>query len=448
MEQENNYKAVVVRLGAVRKHSNADRLQCTNIFGNNIIVGLEAKEGDLGLYFPLESEIGLEFAVANDLIRRKDEEGKPAGGMFDANRRVRAQTLRGEKSAGFWCPYIYLTKMESDLGLELTAWGEGDELSEYKGYSISKKYVPFIQGARNSGTGKPSTVAKVKRVIENMFNFHFNTAQLGKNTHKISPTDLISVSWKMHGTSAIVARCLVRTPINWKQKLVLGLGKLLGIRVSEPVEYDYIFSSRQVIKNNVLGQTSTGYYSTDIHSEAGRSFVGTLHKGETIYYEIVGFDGNGRAIQKQFDYGCELGKHEIYIYRITQTNADGVVTELAWPQVMERARELGKLTVPHIYYGEAGAMFPDLKVEEHWNVEFLKRLQETFVKDQDSVYCKNKVPEEGIVVRKEGLAIENFKLKAHRFLEFESKQLDKGEVDMETLEAQEEYLNDPGNLEN
>ena len=44
----------------------------------------------------------------------------------------------------------------------------------------------------------------------------------------------------------------------------------------------------------------------------------------------------------------------------------------------------------------------------------------------------NKVPEEGICVRKEGLVIEIFKLKSFRFLEKESKQLDKGEVDIET----------------
>jgi hypothetical protein len=93
-----NYSATVVRITNLRPHSNADRLICTNIFGNNIIVGKETQIGDLGLYFPLESQIGLEFAQANDLLRRKDENGKPAGGMFDENRRVRAQTFRGEKS--------------------------------------------------------------------------------------------------------------------------------------------------------------------------------------------------------------------------------------------------------------------------------------------------------------------------------------------------------------
>src|SRR5689334_21215218 len=99
-----NYSAVIVRISNLRPHSNADRLICTNIFGQNVIVGKETQIGDVGLFFPLESQIGEEFARANDLIRRKDENGKPAGGMFADNRRVRAQTFRGEKSMGFFIP--------------------------------------------------------------------------------------------------------------------------------------------------------------------------------------------------------------------------------------------------------------------------------------------------------------------------------------------------------
>ena len=47
--------------------------------------------------------------------------------------------------------------------------------------------------------------------------------------------------------------------------------------------------------------------------------------------------------------------------------------------------------------------------------------------------CNNKVPEEGIVVRKESLfSCDSYKLKSFRFLEFETKQLDKGESDIES----------------
>src|SRR5690606_26291120 len=108
-------------------HSNADRLVCTNIYGNNVIVGKDTKIGDLGLYFPLEAQLGVEYAKANDLIRRKDENGKPAGGMFDDNRRVRAQTFRGEKSMGFFIPIESLNNFYPN-GKPIDVFTEGQEI--------------------------------------------------------------------------------------------------------------------------------------------------------------------------------------------------------------------------------------------------------------------------------------------------------------------------------
>ena len=56
-----NYLAKVVKLNNIRKHENADRLQCVAIDGNNVITGLDAKDGALYVYFPLESAINKEF---------------------------------------------------------------------------------------------------------------------------------------------------------------------------------------------------------------------------------------------------------------------------------------------------------------------------------------------------------------------------------------------------
>jgi len=53
--------------------------------------------------------------------------------------------------------------------------------------------------------------------------------------------------------------------------------------------------------------------------------------------------------------------------------------------------------------------------------------------EKNCFMCKNSVPEEGIVIRKEGLfGYDAFKLKSFRFLEFESAELDKGQSDMES----------------
>ena len=58
--------------------------------------------------------------------------------------------------------------------------------------------------------------------------------------------------------------------------------------------------------------------------------------------------------------------------------------------------------------------------------------------EKDSIYCKNKVPEEGIVVRLDNsFEIDSYKLKSFRFFEKETKDFDNGIVDIETQESVE-----------
>lgn len=427
-----NYNATVVRIDNIRKHENADRLQCTNIFGNNVIIGLDTKVDDVGLFFPLESQIGFEFAQANDLIRRKDENGKPAGGMFDTNRRVRAQTFRGEKSMGFFIPLNALYQTFQIIGIECPHVKEGDDIGELGGIVISQKFE--LPKKYESTSKKHGRTKRSSRLIPGQFHFHFNTAQLGRNIDKINPDDLIAITWKMHGTSAIASyvKCVK------KLSFIDKLAKKLGINVVDD-EYDHLFASRHVVKNDD-GKKCNHFYKEDLWTSVGQRFMGHLHKGESVYYEIVGFTSNGEAIQKDYDYGCAAYEHDVYVYRITQTNEDGVVTELPWNQVKHRAQEIGVKTVPEIYYGYA-CDFEDyvgdieFNVDE-WRLKFFNVLQKEYVYDQNSQFCKNKVPEEGVVVRVEkGDGIECFKLKSFKFLKKESDQLDSGEIDMESQES-------------
>ncbi len=51
--------------------------------------------------------------------------------------------------------------------------------------------------------------------------------------------------------------------------------------------------------------------------------------------------------------------------------------------------------------------------------------------EKDCFMCKNKLPEEGVVIRVEGLDLEAYKQKSSKFFELETKELDKGEVNIE-----------------
>ena len=79
-----------------------------------------------------------------------------------------------------------------------------------------------------------------------------------------------------------------------------------------------------------------------------------------------------------------------------------------------------------LYNGLATDLFPygtSDSVEE-WQTKFIKFLEEKY-NDKDCFMCKNKVPEEGIVLRKEGLfGFEAYKLKSFKFLEKETNMLD------------------------
>lgn len=65
------YNAYVTKLKNVRPHSNADRMLLADCFGNTICVGLDAKDGDIGIYFPTDGQLSVEYAEKNNLVRKK-----------------------------------------------------------------------------------------------------------------------------------------------------------------------------------------------------------------------------------------------------------------------------------------------------------------------------------------------------------------------------------------
>ena len=56
-----SYCGYVVEVKELRKHSNADRLQIATFFGNDTIVGLDTKVGDVGIYFPIDGQLSEDY---------------------------------------------------------------------------------------------------------------------------------------------------------------------------------------------------------------------------------------------------------------------------------------------------------------------------------------------------------------------------------------------------
>lgn len=117
------YCAYITTIKEIRKHSNADRLQCCTIFGNNVIVDMNYSEGDRVVYFPTDGQLSEEFANDNNLVRRKDENGNNVGGYLDPDKRnIKALNLRGEKSDGIVLPIATLAKYTDIESLIYVVW--------------------------------------------------------------------------------------------------------------------------------------------------------------------------------------------------------------------------------------------------------------------------------------------------------------------------------------
>lgn len=160
------YAAYVTRIKNLRKHSNADRLLCGECFGNTVIVGLDTKPEELGVYFPVDGKLGTEYAVKNDLLRRKDENGRPAGGYLDPEKRnIKALKLRGEKSDGLFMPLSSLSEFT-----DIAKLCEGDVITILNGVTICEKYIPRRKKSAImvGGVGLVSIMILLPRSLRNM----------------------------------------------------------------------------------------------------------------------------------------------------------------------------------------------------------------------------------------------------------------------------------------
>lgn len=444
-----NYLAKIVKIDNFHKHSDPEvtKLKCCCIDGFNIITGIDSEPG-LYVYFPTACCINPKFLSYANLYRHGElNVDQTKTGMFEDNGRVKAIRLRGELSEGFIIPIVVLENwVMSTVNVELKV-EEGTEFDSIehdgKTFWVNKKYIPKntrTSGAPGSGnSGKGKQPKGLDKIIENQFRFHYDTVLIKKCPHVLHPSDLISITSKVHGTSGISAYVLCKQELNWKQKIARWLTG------EEFDKYDYLYSSRSVIKNQYYNKSvQGGFYGVDVWKYADDIVRPCLSKGMTAYYEIIGFLPNGGYIQKNYDYGClppvgdeayTYGKHfKVQIYRVTITDVSGKVHEFSAREVQLWAQMVGLVPVEQYYYGYAKDLYPDLDPSEHWNENFLSKLanDKNFYMECNSPTCDNKVPHEGIVIKIENMKSEAFKLKCFKFLDGEGKALDKGEIDIES----------------
>lgn len=414
------YNAYITRIKNLRKHPNADKLQMGECFGNTIIVSMEYEDNQLGVYFPSDGQLSVEFAEANNLLRKKDENGNNIGGYMDENKRnVTAIKLRGEKSDGLFLP---LKSLES-FG-DITTLNEGDRIDTFNGHEICCKYIPRVQNRRGA-TSNGNKTRKKKIPVAPLFSEHVDTEQLAYNLGAFKPGDEIEITLKMHGTSQRTGYLPVLK--GYKRTLI---DKLLR-RDGKPIyDWGYISGTRRTVLEDFEG----GYYGSNEFREAhSKFFEGKLNKGEEIFYEVVGFTHTGTPIMascdnkklqdkefiKQygketvFSYGCHPDginhltvndgegdpffdprpQSDIYVYRMTMTNEDGFTVEYTPDFMRYRCEQMGAKTVPVCWHGFIPSDGHDYPSAGEW----IKSKAEAFYDGPDPI-GKTHI-REGVVVR-------------------------------------------------
>jgi hypothetical protein len=379
------YSATVVRLTGVRKHPQADRLKLGLCYGNQVVIADNSSEGDIGIYFPTDGQLSETFCSFFNLYRVSSKNSDTTKtGFFEDQGRVRTQKFRGEKSDGFFMPLDEFRLMFSDFDL-----GVGKDFSSYNGISICSKYVSeATRNAARQNRGSNSASSK-------MFKEHFETPQFNKISSFIEEPVYFVVTEKLHGTSQRVGHVLVEKEKKWYHKL---------LRLSPKKEWRHLVGTRRVVltpKNE-----RTGFHAPGLRRRAAEPFM-NLHKGETIYYEVVGYEPDGKAImgrhstkaikdiQKmygeeiEYSYSNEIGQSDVYVYRITMTNEDGVVIEYSWDDVKRRCGELGVKSVPQLSEGYLAG--PDILLATEELLEGHSILDTSHIREGVCVRIKNQI---------------------------------------------------------
>ena len=420
-----SYCGYITKLQNVRPHSNADRMKLADCFGNTVCVGIDTPEDTLLIYFPTDGQLSAEYCEYNNLVRKKDENGNNIGGYMDPDKRnVTAIKLRGEKSDGLVMPLESL----AFTGVDISTFKMGDTITVVNGHEICKKYIPVNKKAPRVSEGNRTRKKKVP--IAPLFVEHADTEQLAYNMDAFKPGDEIEITLKMHGTSQRTGYLPVFK--GYKRTLWDKICR----RAGEPIyEWDYVSGTRRTVLENFDG----GFYGSNAFRKQHENlFRGKLWKGETVYYEVVGFTDDGASIMAScsnkklndkefvkkygdttvFSYGCSptgtkrmvgedadgrfmidvaAPKSDVYVYRMTMTNEDGNIVEYTPNFMRYRCELMGVKCVPVMWKG----IIPNenyLNTEYNASAgEYIKMIAEQFYDGPDPI-GKTHV-REGVVIR-------------------------------------------------
>ena len=439
------YCASIVHIGETFPIEGKDKIVKTLVNGLSIVIGKDDfKQGDIAVYCANETVIHELFLHLNNMYDDKELNfDKEKKGYVNKYGRVRCIKLGGVPSYGILLPPKSISTFINEPFEDVINYLEkhvGEDFDEINGERFVHVYMPPVKENTHLSKDEKRN-KKLKRfnmLIEGSFRLHYDTKQLNKEINNFGIDDKVYISSKLHGTSCIFSNILTNIPTNWFKRM---WRKYISHKNEYDQKYNLIYSSRTVIKNQFINpkQKEGGFYN-DVWGFWAKKLDGLIPKNYCIYGEIVGYTPNGSPIQKGYDYGCEQGESKLMIYRLT---INGKEQEI--PEVIKFGKQLKEwlrddiFEFPLLYEGTFSQLYPDVNINEHWHENILENLknEKKFHMENMCPYCKNKVPFEGICIRKsDDIVAECFKLKCDMFKFREAKEMDKGQCDdIEMLET-------------
>ena len=329
-EKMSSNKCYFTNLEKVERYPDPEinRIAIGQVDGNKVVIGINSEVGTTGIFFYPNCILTESFRESHGLTSSSFKSG-----------RVKVARFKGEWSEGLFLP---MTKEEVAI-----LFGEtfeiGDSLPEHP--DVYKVYTPEI---KNNGTQSNQTNVKFKRGVLPEFPMHFDTEQFRSSIKEVerlfNSEYTLSISIKVHGTSARTGHVRVPKDFTWYEKAKIKFMKLFHydwpkyVRELEernffiPGDYQIVNGSRRVILTERKKEQDSGYHSASFRDRSSY-FKEILEKDIVVFYEVVGWENEDTPIMAKgpngfYDYGISKGEFAIQVYRITKNGIDLPVEEM------------------------------------------------------------------------------------------------------------------------
>ena len=339
MTTEPSYVPVVASLEDVTPIPGADRIVSATARGYRLVVGVDRKVGELGVVFPAEGVLDLEFAIAAGLLVKHPRTGEKLGGYLDDPPRIRNLVLRGVRTDALWIPLADFRAaveravrassgyrvLANQPAPKLPEYADGDEVGPIKimpgrmapvdppdHFVVARKYMPPAAAANRRAdadrsprqpAGKPTRAQRVaakaraaqlaaEQVARAALPEHYNTPPAHRTVYHFPLGARVWATEKVHGTSGRDGLVEVPTLLRPWQRAANKVAGWFGRRPFDPhVRVNGTRRVARVVRPLRPDQTP------DMRRNISDWFAERLRPGECVYYEIVGYDIGGKPIQ-------------------------------------------------------------------------------------------------------------------------------------------------------